>query len=160
MSSTLTIHRIEHLQDIIDLQEIPEEISNPLFRVIATALSEKRVDGDWYFVRDDPEVQDFKFAFLGFNGKPQLHLEGLWRKSCRECGQAMPVLILRRTLHLRSLVPNRIEQYEKSTESLVSHFTIEGGKGYFDGFLTIKDLMRGNHSHGKTPPVQKRGFSQ
>ena len=153
VSISLASRRIEHLQDIIDLQETPEEISNPLLRAIAVALSEERTNGNWYLVRDNPDVQDFDFAFLGLNGKPQLHQEGLCSKKCRGCGQKIPILILRRTLHLRSLVPNRIEQYEEKTEHLSSRFTLECGKGYLDGFLTAKDLLRGKITHGKIPNV-------
>jgi len=139
--------RVKHLQDVVGLgEESPEEIQeirNPLFRAITTALLEKRVKGNWYLVRNDPEIQDFDFAFLGFKGKPQLNLEGLWLKQCRKCGQKIPVLIIRRTLHLRSSLPNRIGQFRESTECPSSLFTIECGEEHFDGFLTVQDLMRG-----------------
>jgi len=158
--SPVAIREVKHLQDIVGRRETPEEIQeirNPLFRAIATALLEKRVEGNWYQVRDDPEIQDFDFAFLGFKGKPQLNLESLWLKQCRKCGQATPVLILRRTLHLRSSLPNKISQYEEETECLVSYFTIECGEEHFDGFLTVQDLMRGKLME-KTPIAQKEAF--
>jgi len=148
VSPVLAIRKIKHLQDIVGRRETPEEIQeirNPLFRAIANALSEKRIDGNWYQVRANPEIQDFDFAFLGFKGKPQLNLKGLWLRQCRECGQAIPVLVLRRTLHLRNLIPNKIDQYyEEKTGCLVSYFTIECGEEHFDGFLTAQDLMKGN----------------
>lgn len=160
MSPISTIHRIEHLQDIVNLRETPgeiQEIRNPLFRAIAIALSKKRVEENWYLVRDNPEIQDFDFAFLGFKGKPQLNLVGLWLKQCRKCGQAIPVLILRRTLHLQNPLPNKIGRYEEETECLVSYFTIECGEEHFDGFLTAQDLMRGKLME-KTPIAQKEAF--
>lgn len=148
MSLALAIREIKHLQDIVGWRETPEkiqEIRNPLFRAIATALSEKSIDGNWYLARDNAEIQDFDFAFLGFKGKPQLNLKGLWLRRCRECGQAIPVLVLRRTLYLRNLIPNKIDQYyEEKTEHLVSYFTIECGEEHFDGFLTTQDLIKGN----------------
>ena len=158
--SPVAIREVKHLQDIVGRRKTLEkiqEIRNPLFRAIATALLEKRVEGNWYQVRGDPEIQGFDFAFLGFKGKPQLETEHLWLRKCRKCGQAIPVLILRRTLHLRDPIPNRIDQYEEKTECLVSYFTIECGEEHFDGFLTVQDLMRGE-THGKDTNAQKEAF--
>ena len=144
MSSTLTQPTIQHLQDLINLpMEFKEvAISDPLLRAMAIAIFEKTIVGNWYLVRGNPEVRDFDFSIFGFNGKPQLTMKGSWIKHCRKCGKKIPVFMIRRILHLRDPIPNRIEQYNQRTEILGALFTLECGEKYFDGFLTESDLLR------------------
>lgn len=143
---------VKNLQNLLSMShQEAKKIPDPLLRAIALAFLKEETSGDWYQVRANADVQDFDFAFLGFHGQPQTHQKGLWLRECHQCRKKVPALIIRKKFHLKEPIPNRFGEYKEKVESQSSLFTLEDGKIYLDGFLSLKDLMKekekGNH-HG------------
>ena len=144
--------KIKCLQDIIALQKtsterLSLEISSPVVRAITLAFLEKRIRGEWYYVPQSSEVQDFNFAFLGFSGRPQLAPQHLWLWP--RDGKKVPALIIRKTVVLQEVVPNCYGQYREKLSTLSAVVTLENNILKFDGFLQEEDLLRSGDNNEK-----------